>query len=310
MDSELVKEASSKIFNYNNYCNFINGKLLQVINKHKFLCPKLFQAISYSLFNGGKRIRPLLVFGAGECLGVSIKDLAVAACAVEFMHTYSLIHDDLPDMDNDDFRRGKQACHIAYGATTAILAGDALQCLAFEVIANESLLTGNSLTSKQRLELLKLLSNAAGVSGMVGGQSLEFSQANRHSIDISMLNSIHTGKTGALLQACIAMGMVQTNSFITDNEHYIRNKLTCYGKKFGNLFQACDDIKDVKQDKQKDIIAAQKKVEPPSITKLLGMAKATKYAAELQQEALKDLEDLKYFGANVHILQQITKNLM
>jgi geranylgeranyl pyrophosphate synthase len=312
MDSELVKTKYSKVYNQNNYLDFINDQLLKVINRHNFLCSKLFQAVNYSLFSGGKRIRPLLVFGAGECLGIAIEDLAIAACAVEFMHTYSLIHDDLPDMDNDTFRRGKKTCHIVYGTTTAILAGDALQCLAFEVISNSLLLPNSNLTSEQRLEMLKLLSSAAGVSGMVGGQSLEFSCDVNASFDISMLNAIYSGKTGALLQASIAMGMAQSSNLAspTEEESYIRNKLYSYSTKFGNLFQICDDIKDIEQDKQKDVAkvnCSQKYQANVSIIELLGVVKAKEYAFNLQQQALQDLQDI---GSGTQLLRQITASLI
>jgi len=159
----------------------------QHVDKHEYVEPRLQQAIEYSLLNGGKRIRPLLVFLTGEILNIPENELSTLALAVECIHAYSLVHDDLPAMDDADLRRGKPTCHIKYDEATAILAGDALQTLAFEIIASAKFSESSSHT---HAKLILALCKAAGAQGMVGGQSLDLRSTNKQ-IDINTLRRLH-----------------------------------------------------------------------------------------------------------------------
>jgi len=198
----------------------------------------LYQAMHYAVLNGGKRLRPLLVYATGETLGASLDQLDNAACAVELTHAYSLIHDDLPAMDNDDFRRGQPTCHKVYGEAIAILAGDALQALAFEIL------------SKNNANLVNVLAKASGAEGMAGGQALEFSPGQ------FPLETIQRLKTGMLIRASIQLG-----ASIAKADHFQLQQLDKYADCLGLAYQIQDDI----QDKQNyadetEIITAKNKI--------------------------------------------------
>lgn len=196
----------------------------------------LQQAMSYAVFAGGKRLRPLLVYAAGTLHQVPEELLDIIAVAVEFIHTYSLIHDDLPAMDDDELRRGKPACHIAYGEATAILAGDALQCLAFELLSGPHA----SFAANIQLDLLHTLAKAIGYQGMAGGQMLDLAASGK-AVTLEQLNRIHYLKTGALIQASILMG-AKAHSMV--DEHALA-ALTEFGYWLGLGFQIRDDILDM-----------------------------------------------------------------
>lgn len=198
---------------------------------------RLHDAMRYAVLNGGKRLRPLLVYATGETFGASLTTLDRAACAVELIHAYSLVHDDLPAMDNDDLRRGIPTCHKAFDETTAILVGDALQALAFEIIASSQ---ETHLSPTQQLNMLTILAKASGSFGMVGGQALEFSWADQK-INLEQQETIHLLKTGALITASIQLGAIAAN--VSSNE---LNILTQFGNTLGLAFQIQDDIQDYK----------------------------------------------------------------
>lgn len=188
----------------------------------------LLQSMRYSVDAGGKRLRPALVLGACELICGDDEPALPAACAIEMVHTYSLIHDDLPAMDNDDFRRGKPTCHKQFGEATAILAGDALLTLAFYELAQ----TGNTAAVRE-------LADAAGPQGMVGGQYLDM-QAEGRDLELKELEQIHAGKTGALITASLRLGGLSANA-----DKDVLSALTAYGRSLGLLFQITDDILDV-----------------------------------------------------------------
>lgn len=195
---------------------------------------QLDAAIRWSIFGGGKRFRPALIYASGRTFGVELAHLAKTAAAVEMVHTYSLIHDDLPAMDDDDMRRGRETCHKKYGEATAILAGDALQALAFEVIANDNLLAVDT-----RLQLIAELSEAAGK--MVVGQQMDLSAEGRE-VTPSDVSEIHANKTGALITYSARAGGIIAGI----NESKMAG-ITHYGARLGLLFQIADDILDVTQ---------------------------------------------------------------
>jgi geranylgeranyl pyrophosphate synthase len=196
---------------------------------------RLHEAIRWSLFAGGKRIRPAIVFAAGQAFGASIDELTNTAAAIEMIHTYSLIHDDLPAMDDDDLRRGKPTCHKQFDEATAILAGDVLQTLAFKSIANDG-----RLSSDIRIELVGLIASAAGTpDGMVAGQQMDL-EAEGRDLSIDEINLIHRSKTGALISASAMAGAIIGGASETE-----RSAVSIYADKLGLLFQVTDDLLDV-----------------------------------------------------------------
>ena len=197
------------------------------------------EAMRYSLFAGGKRIRPILCLAAGEAIdgsaGVAARLLPIA-CALEYIHTYSLIHDDLPAMDNDALRRGKPTNHVLYGEAGAILAGDGLLTLAFHLLSGER---GGGLSAPQRLKIIEIIAAAAGPLGMVGGQSLDI-DSEKVTIDLPRLQTIHRAKTGALITCSLQAGALAAGASARQYDD-----LTHYGEKIGLAFQIVDDILNV-----------------------------------------------------------------
>lgn len=194
----------------------------------------LREAMRWSLFAGGKHFRPVLVFAVGRSLGAPDEDLVRTAAAIEMIHTYSLIHDDLPSMDDDDLRRGRETCHVKYGEATAILAGDALQVLAFQAIAEDE-----RLSAETRVELIRGLSRAA--ARMVVGQQLDL-EAEGKRLSLAEVEHIHVNKTGALIEFAVCSG-----ALIAGVSDQVMDDVSAYGEKLGLLFQVTDDLLDVTQ---------------------------------------------------------------
>lgn len=211
----------------------IDDMLAQILTENS-TPQNLYSSMAYSVNGGGKRIRPLLVLATLKDLGAKSEDALKVACAVEFIHAYSLIHDDLPCMDDDDFRRGQPTNHKVYGEAMAVLAGDALQTLAFETLTNLS-----NTSPQVSLELIRMLANASGSSGMVAGQVLDI-EGEQADLTLDELEEVHLNKTGALLSFCIEAGAVLGR---VDDEK--RQDLKMYAKNIGLAFQIQDDILDV-----------------------------------------------------------------
>mgnify|MGYP001156113022 FL=1 len=199
------------------------------------------QATHYSVLNGGKRLRPFLVYATGKMLGANKQDLDVLAAAIECIHSYSLVHDDLPAMDDDDLRRGRPTCHIVYGEAHAILAGDALQTLAFDLIANHSF----NVPAQQQLKMIAALAKASGIEGMVGGQALDIAATDKL-VNLAELERIHKLKTGALLNCAITLGALCA----ADTNQQTLLQLKQFGDAIGLAFQVQDDILDIEGDTQ------------------------------------------------------------
>jgi len=240
----------------------------------------LFEAIRYSLFNGGKRIRPLLAYAAAKAVGEINPSTDRVAAALEMIHAYSLIHDDLPAMDNDNLRRGKPTCHIAFDEATAILAGDGLQTLAFE-----QLLEAQQLPPQTTLRLLAMLTKAAGIDGMVYGQAIDMAAVNQ-TLTLPQLEHMHRHKTGAMISASVMMGGMTAGA----SEGQL-GALKDYGEAIGLAFQVQDDILDVTTDtavlgKQQGSDQARNK---PTYLSLLGLDGARQKAAELHSKSLSAL---------------------
>ena len=210
------------------------GRFLPAADDH----PKeIHEAVRYSVFAGGKRLRPILVLAAAEAAGGQVEDALPAAIAIELIHTYSLIHDDLPAMDDDDFRRGRPTCHKVYGEAMAILAGDALLTQAFIALSRESSALG--MAAPARLRVINEIAQAAGSKGMVGGQVVDILQEDRE-VDLPTLLYLHTHKTGALIRACLRVGGIVASAGPEQME-----ALTRYGDRIGLAFQIVDDILDL-----------------------------------------------------------------
>jgi len=258
---------------------------------------RLHQAMRYSLMAGGKRLRPILVLAAGEAFGAATDDLMPAACAFEMIHTYSLIHDDLPAMDNDDLRRGRPTCHKAFDEATAILAGDALLTQAFRVLSADA----PHLTPDRQVRVIREVSNAAGtIEGMIGGQMADIENEGR-AIDEATLEYIHRSKTGALITAPVVVGGIIAGA----NEPEL-DKLRAYGQRIGLAFQIADDILDVTSTSEqlgktagKDI-AAHKATYPA----LHGIEKSEARMEQLVAEAIEVVAGL---GVNSGILEELAR---
>lgn len=216
--------------------NIIEGTLEKILQNSE-TGESLAEAMKYSLMAGGKRIRPVLCLAAAEAVGGNQKDALPAACAIEMIHTYSLIHDDLPAMDDDDLRRGKPTSHIAFDEATAILAGDALLTLAFEVLSSAPLEGG--VNAVKLLQVIRIIAAAAGYRGMIRGQMLDIA-AEGHQLAIDELESMHVLKTGALIEASLQCGAILANAANTQLE-----LLKTYARKIGLAFQVTDDILNV-----------------------------------------------------------------
>ncbi|HSN17981.1 MAG TPA: farnesyl diphosphate synthase [Gammaproteobacteria bacterium] len=247
---------------------------------------RLHSAMRYAVLGGGKRLRPLLIYATGEALGLAPERLDGPAAAVEIIHAYSLIHDDLPAMDDDALRRGRPTCHIAYDEATAILAGDALQVLAFQILADDPAM---AVTPAARVEMLKSVAIASGSAGMAGGQAIDLAAAGRQ-LDLAELELMHIHKTGALIRASVLLGAQCAPGLDAA-------KLTAldrYAKCVGLAFQIQDDILDVEGEtttlgKQAGADSARNKPTYPSI---LGLARSKQRAAELRDEAVDALAPL------------------
>lgn len=244
----------------------------------------LYDAMRYSVMNGGKRVRPLLVMASCAALGGSAADALAPACAVELIHAYSLVHDDLPAMDDDDLRRGQPTTHIAFDEASAILAGDALQALAFEVLADAA---GHP--DSLRLQMLGTLARASGPAGMVGGQAIDLAATGQR-VDQDHLERIHRHKTGALISASVQLGALASGQ-ATDRQ---LAALAAYAEAIGLAFQVQDDILDVTGStevlgKQQGSDSLHDKSTYPA---LLGLEQARGYALQLRDDALQALQNL------------------
>jgi len=218
------------------YQQRIEGVLAHALEIGGAATPRLLEAMRYSTLAGGKRVRPILVYATGEALGASLEVLDAAAAAVELIHVYSLVHDDLPAMDNDDLRRGRPTCHRAFDEATAILVGDALQARAFEVLANGPA----SIPASARIEMLRVLADAIGTRGMAGGQAIDL-ESVKQLLGKPELERMHRQKTGALIQASVLLGAISAGS----QDIPERAALAEFGAEIGLAFQIQDDILDV-----------------------------------------------------------------
>lgn len=258
----------------------------------------LFEAARYSLFSSGKRIRPLLVLATVKVFGDELEKALLPACAIELIHTYSLIHDDLPCMDNDDFRRGKPTLHKVYPEWHALLTGDFLLTHAFEIIAKSP-----GLSAEQKLQLTHTLAKRAGGHGMVGGQFLDL-ESDGQTLQLPQLELLHRMKTGELLVACIEFGAIISNANSADGD-----KLKKFGKKIGLAFQIIDDVLDVTASFQKHgkLMGTDLLNKKTTYVNLLGVEKCRQTASQLLQEALELLFEIK---GNTDLLREMAYSIV
>jgi geranylgeranyl pyrophosphate synthase len=283
----MITRASADAFaqRLDHYRHRVDAKLAAVLQGGGDIPERLLEAMRYSVLGGGKRVRPLLVYASGELNATAADTLDAIAAAVELIHAYSLVHDDLPAMDDDDLRRGRPTTHRRFDEATAILAGDALQALAFEVLASEASLAENP---SAQVRIVAWLARAAGPAGMVGGQSLDMEAEGRR-VDERGLERIHRGKTGALIRAAIMMP-----SELGGLESRERANLDTFASEIGLVFQIRDDLLEVEQDtatlgKNARSDAGNDKSTYPST---LGVDGARRRAAETHERAVTALRSL------------------
>ncbi len=284
----------------NRYVEFTEKELKEYNNYSHENRPqvKLIDAMNYSLRAGGKRIRPALVFAFCEALGGQMETAAAPACAIEMVHTFSLIHDDLPAMDNDDFRRGKPSCHKAFGEAMAILAGDALAVLPFEIIADSQ-----SLSPEQKVLIISVLANSVGRDGMIGGQVIDMENESRTDVDEEELRNLYRCKTGQLIAVSCVMGAICADA---DNET-IRAAAE-YGLRLGFAFQVIDDILDVTSTTEElgKPVGSDEKSNKNTFVSVFGIEKAQEMADKATSEALEWLDAVP----NNDFLKELTGKLL
>ncbi len=263
----------------------VNSALDSLLPVEKEFPQTLHSAMRYSMFAGGKRIRPAMTIAAAEAVGGNAEDVIEVACATELIHTYSLIHDDLPAMDDDDLRRGKPTCHKAFGEAQAILAGDALLTLAFEVMVEGAKGANNGMI----IQVIGEMAKASGSLGMVGGQLVDI-ESEGMDVDIAILDFIHTHKTGALINASIRIGAIMAGGTAGQLD-----AITKYGKSIGTAFQITDDILDVVGEKEQlgkntNGDAKKGKVTYPGLVGLSESKRRAKEWMDIALDALKDFD--------------------
>ncbi len=284
-------------FDLNSYLSLKRKQINQALDSiFANTSSKIVKAMKYSLMAGGKRIRPILCVAAAETVGGPSQDVIHAACALEMIHTYSLIHDDLPAMDNDDIRRGQPTCHMAFDEATAILAGDALLTLAFEVLSSTEFVQDNHV--RNWMKVINTLSTAAGYKGMIEGQMQDMA-GEGHLLCLEDLENMHALKTGALIEASVMVGAILGKGSPVQIQ-----QLKTYSKNIGLAFQVTDDLLDVEGDpnvmgKDAGSDQARSKSTYPA---LLGIEQSKQFAKKLVNNALKALD---YFDNKAQPLRAI-----
>jgi len=279
-----------------NHQAHIETSLETLLPTAKFSPEHLHDAMRYAVLGGGKRIRSLLAFAAGELNMADEERVTIAAVAVELIHAYSLVHDDLPCMDDDVLRRGKPTCHVEYNEATALLVGDSLQSLAFQLLAEYRL----AVTPQVQLEMIKRLAQAAGSRGMAGGQAIDLANIGK-TLSLPELEFMHIRKTGALIRSAVMIGASCGNSL---NDSQLKN-LDHFAKYIGLAFQVVDDVLDTEATSETLGKTAGKdaKNNKPTYVSILGVKQARELAEKLRHDAYQTLE---IFGAAAARLRQVT----
>lgn len=259
---------------------------------------RLQEAMRYAITNGGKRVRPVLTYATGAALGIPLERLDVAACSVEMLHAYSLVHDDLPAMDDDDLRRGQPTLHKKFDEATAILAGDALQALAFTVLATNP---DKQLNADARLQMVAVLGEASGANGMAAGQAIDLESVGK-TLNLEQLEDMHRHKTGALIRASARLAVLVANS----NDTALHEKIDTYAGTIGLSFQIVDDILDITGDTETlgKTQGADIALNKPTYPALMGLDGAKAYAQKMHNAAIDSLAGL---GPEFDELRQLSE---
>jgi len=283
------------------YRNQVDRALLKQLPEANQTGTTLEAAMQYATLNGGKRIRPVLVYATGKAFGADPEILDVPACAIEFMHAYSLVHDDLPSMDDDDLRRGNPTCHIKYGEATAILAGDALQALAFTTLA---ISLKDKLNPSTIINMMDELGRASGIEGMAAGQAIDL-QAVGQTLELDQLEAMHRCKTGALIKASVVLGA--TCAHVSDVS--ILANLRTYGDAIGLSFQIVDDILDVVGDTEVlgKTQGADIALNKPTFPSIMGLDGARAHADQQRDRAIDALQG---YGAEFDELRDLASYIV
>lgn len=281
------------------YIERVANKLDQVLPPASQAPKRLHDAMRYAVFNGGKRVRPLLVYAAGECLGLEEPILDAPAAAIELIHAFSLVHDDLPAMDDDDLRRGKPTLHRQFDEATAILAADALQPLAFGVLGNI-----NDAAAETKIRLVTLLAHACGSIGMTGGQSMDLA-AEGASLSAAEIETMYSLKTGALIHAAVVSAALLSDKISADQA----SAIDAFGRTIGIAFQIKDDILDVEGDTE--VIGkhsgADQRLGKATYPGLMGIQKARSRCDSLLRDAVEHLDD---FGPDADSLRWLARYIV
>ncbi|MGN1280750.1 MAG: (2E,6E)-farnesyl diphosphate synthase [Succinivibrio sp.] len=274
----------------------VNSFMESYIDRMDNDATNLKEAMKYGLLLGGKRSRPLLVYATGRAFSQSMEKLDYAAGAIECIHAYSLIHDDMPEMDNDRLRRGQDTVHVRFGQTVALLAGDALQTLAFEILSD----TESGLTDRAVASLTRILSSKSGYTGMCGGQAIDLDSEGKH-LSLDKLRLLHSKKTGALIRAAVLMGAACAE--VVDTK--IVEILDRYATYTGLAFQVRDDVLDVIGDTQVmgKTQGADESLDKSTYPSLMGLERAQNFAVECADNAIKSLKELPE-GIDTSVLEQ------
>jgi len=279
-------------------CNLIDKALAQFIPNENVFPPIIFEAMRYSLFAGGKRLRPIMLMAAADAVGGKGTEYINMACGLEMIHTYSLIHDDLPAMDNDDYRRGKLTSHKVFGDGMAILAGDALLTAAFTTMLSQPTVDANIIVN-----VVREIGTAAGAYGMIGGQVIDLSSEGKK-IDLKTVELMHQGKTGALFQAALRAG-----AQLAGGKEWQVTALTTYANEFGLAFQITDDILDVTGSEEiiGKPVGSDIRNQKATYVTLYSLERARELAQQAVNNALGALNE---FGAEADILREMVRSLL
>lgn len=290
----MISKMNNYEARFKEYINLVNTRLSELLNGENDV---VYEAMKYSVENGGKRIRPVLVLESCKMCGGDISSALDVACALEMIHTYSLIHDDLPCMDDDDMRRGKPSCHVKFGEEYALLAGDALLTYAFEVIASADI------DNAKKVKAISCLSRNAGFSGMVGGQVIDL-QSEGKKISYDTLREMHSKKTGALIRCAVTLGCICAGA-----DEATTDALVNYADNIGYAFQAVDDILDVVSTEEVlgKPIGSDAECEKTTYVTLFGVKKAKQIADELTQNAIKSIDSFENSDFLVRLAQELTE---
>jgi len=275
---------------------YVDKCLIQCMTKNSAYPPLIHEAMNYAVFNGGKRLRPIMVFEGAALAGSNKEKVITAACAIEMIHSYSLVHDDLPAMDDDELRRGKPTCHIVYGEANAILTGDALLTAAFELLASNCRV--ESVKVENIIKVIGEIARAAGSRGMIGGQVIDLESEGK-TIDCETLKTLHRLKTGELFKASLKAGAI-----LSDMEQDGLHALDEYAENFGLAFQITDDILDVEGSEELTgkPAGSDEKNHKTTYPSLFGLEKSRQLAREAV-EACTDI--LSCFGAEADFLRNL-----